>query len=261
LPAQAARDKPKRHWQDYDKVKSDVIRVLSEHPEGMTGAKIAEEIGLTQGAVSKYLSMLSVDGFIVSRQVGVAKLWKAIQDSDRADVLADKVGSKQRNADFKDYAMALTQQNGQLFDPEGTRILAMPSTLFTHLYEYTKSIVGDQVHIFLYQWGKTYASDIGNLVSQIAKRNNSTFLDSFLLLMRLKGWGRFTVNKAGPSEIEVSWLDSFWADLKEDRQVDDFMAGALSTAASQSFGGDWVFSEEQCKVLGHSQCLFKGTKK
>jgi predicted hydrocarbon binding protein len=261
LPVQAGKGRPKRQWQDYNKVKDDVISVLSEHPEGITGARVAEEIGLTQGAVSKYLSMLSVDGLIVSRQVGVAKLWKVVQDSDRAEVLADKVSSKQHTTDFKDYAMSLMQQNGQLFDPEGRRIVTIPSALFTNLYEYVKSIVGDEVHAFLYQWGRAYANDTGILVAQIAKRNNDSFLNSFLLLLRLKGWGRFEINKLEPSEIQVSWLDSFWADLKDDKPVDDFMAGALSTSASKSFGGEWIFFEEHCKALGHPHCVFSGTKR
>ena len=91
-------------WQDYDKIKQDVIAILAKNPDGITGAKIAEIVGITQGAMSKYLSMMSVDGIIVSRKVGVAKLWKLVSSSDRAELLANKLGSE--NVNFKEIGRA-----------------------------------------------------------------------------------------------------------------------------------------------------------
>ncbi|MGI0019189.1 MAG: hypothetical protein ACREAY_01820, partial [Nitrososphaera sp.] len=85
-----AEDPQKRRWQDYGLIKEGVVKVLLDHPEGMTGAKIAELVGITQGAMSKYLSMLRVDGTITSRKIGVAKLWKLVSQADRAGMLADK---------------------------------------------------------------------------------------------------------------------------------------------------------------------------
>src|SRR6476659_5794501 len=100
----------KRRWQDYSLIKDEVVKVLQEHPEGITGARIAELVGITQGAMSKYLSMLRVDGVIVSRKVGVAKLWKLVSQSDRAGMLADKMGEADE-ATFKDYAVSLLEED------------------------------------------------------------------------------------------------------------------------------------------------------
>ena len=97
-----------RRWQDYDKIKSVVTQLLRDHPQGLTGAAIAERIGLTPGAVSKYLSMLNIDGVIASRQIGVAKLWKLVTDSDRTGMLAEKIASELEFS-FKDYAHTLTE--------------------------------------------------------------------------------------------------------------------------------------------------------
>ena len=107
-------DSPSHHWQDYEKIKQEVVKILSQHSEGMTGAKIADMVGITQGAMSKYLSMLSVDGIITSRKIGVAKLWKLVSSADRTDLLADKLGSDKVN--FKDYALSLVEKNGILLD-------------------------------------------------------------------------------------------------------------------------------------------------
>ena len=60
IRVQKAEDSQKRRWQDYGSIKEEVVKVLLEHPEGMTGAKIAELVDITQGAMSKYLSMMRV---------------------------------------------------------------------------------------------------------------------------------------------------------------------------------------------------------
>ena len=259
MQTKAEPKESRRRWQDYDNVKYEVVNILSKHPEGLTGARIAEVVGLTPGAMSKYLSMLKVDGVITSRQVGVAKLWKIVGASDRAGILVDKLSSKAEKADFKDFAMSLVEQDGQLLDPDGRRVLAMPTTILLHLYKYAKSIIGEEVHAFFYQWGKEYAREVSNFATQIAQRTETTFLESFLSLLKLKGWGRFEVNQIQDTTIEVRWLDSIWAELEnESSPVDDFISGALSSAASISFGGEWVFVEEACKAMKASSCVFKG---
>ena len=104
----AEEEGPRHRWQDYEKIKQAVVAILTKNPNGTTGAKVAEVVGITQGSMSKYLSMLSVDGIITSRKVGVAKLWKLVSSSDRTELLADKMASEKVN--FKDFAISLIER-------------------------------------------------------------------------------------------------------------------------------------------------------
>jgi predicted hydrocarbon binding protein len=251
----------KRRWQDYGFIKEEVVKVLDGHPEGLTGAKIAELVGITQGAMSKYLSMLKVDGVITSRKVGVAKLWKLVSQADRADILADKIGEGEEETTFKDYAVTLLEENNRLFEADGKRVLVMPTMMLSNLYRYTKSILGTEVHAFFYEWGKDYAKDVNKFVHEVAKKTESDFIQSFLLLWKLKGWGRFEVVSADNNAIEVAWHDSIWAeDLKEKVAIDDFVAGALAGAADHAMGGSWRVIETACRATGAPHCVFRGTR-
>lgn len=249
----------KRRWQDYGFIKDEVAKVLLEHPEGITGARIAELVGITQGAMSKYLSMLRVDGIITSRKVGVAKLWKLVSQADRAGMLAEKIGETDE-ATFKDYAVSLLEEDSRLLEADGKRVLVMPTTILSNLYKYTKSILGTEVHAFFYEWGRDYVKEVSKLVDDVAKKTDANFIQSFLLLWRLKGWGRFEVTTMNDTQIEVVWHDSIWAEeLGEKVPVDDFVAGALSAAAAHAVGGKWRFVEVECRATGAPQCRFQGT--
>jgi predicted hydrocarbon binding protein len=252
-------DGPRHRWQDYDKIKQEVINILAGRPEGITGAKIAEQVGITQGAMSKYLSMLSVDGIITSRKVGVAKLWKLVSSSDRSDLLAGKMGSDAGN--FKDYAVSLIEKDGRLLDPDNKRILAMPTIILISLYKHTKSILGSEVHTFFYEWGKSYAHETQDLVKNMAEKTGTNFIESFLSLLRLKGWGKFEIN-SNEKSANVIWHDSIWSEMEpgEGAAVDDFMVGALAEAASLSYGGHWQFSEVECRSTGATHCRFAGSR-
>jgi predicted hydrocarbon binding protein len=251
----------KHKWQDYDKIKDQVVSLLSKHPEGMTGATIAKVIGMTEGAMSKYLSMIHVDGIITSRKVGVAKLWKVVGSSEKAEILAGKLGSNAKVTNFKDYAMSLEEKNGSLFEPDSKRVLVMPATILSSLYRYTRTILGTEVHAFFYEWGKDYANNVKEFISIVAKKTDSNFIQSFVTLMRLEGWGRFSITFMNDRSIEVVWHDSIWSEHeKENKPVDDFIAGALGAAASFSFGGKWRFSEVECKVMGANHCRFTGIR-
>ncbi len=252
-------NQPKRKWQDYASIKENVIELLRENPEGMTGAKIAEEIGITQGAMSKYLSMLRVDGIITSRRVGVAKLWKLVQDADRAGMLADRIGEDEE-ATFKDYAVSLLEENSKLYEADGKRVLVMPTNILSNLYKYTKSILGTQVHAFFYEWGRDYVSEVGKFVDDIAEKTETDFLQSFLLLWKLKGWGRFEITTMEKDSIEVVWYDSIMSEIKDKTPVDDFISGALGAAASHAFGGNWRFAEAECMATGAAHCRFRGSR-
>lgn len=250
-------DGPRHRWQDYEKIKQDVVRILSEHSEGMTGAKIAEMVGITQGAMSKYLSMLSVDGIITNRKVGVAKLWKLVSRSDRTDLLAEKLGSESVN--FKDYALSLVEKDGRLLDPDNKQVLVMHGVMLLSLYRYTKEILGSEVHAFFYEWGKSFTRDTQDLVKSVAEKTENNFIGSFLSLLKLRGWGRFDI-LANEKSVEVVWHDSFWSEEQDSAAVDDFMVGALTEAASLSFGGNWRFTEVECRSTGASRCRFTGIR-
>jgi predicted hydrocarbon binding protein len=251
----------KRRWQDYGFIKEEVSKILDDHPEGLTGARIAELVGITQGAMSKYLSMLRVDGIITSRKVGVAKLWKLVSQSDRAGILADKIGNTDEETTFKDYAVSLLEENNRLFEADGKRVMVMPTSMLSNLYKYTKSIIGTEVHAFFYEWGKDYASEVNKLVDEVAKKTQTDFIESFLLLWKLKGWGRFEVISTEENAIEVAWYDSILAEeLAEKAPVDDFVAGALAAAAAHSVGGSWRFIETKCRSTGAPYCLFQGIR-
>lgn len=261
LISDAENTQPKRRWQDYGFIKEEVVKVLDGHPEGLTGAKIAELVGITQGAMSKYLSMLKVDGVIASRKIGVAKLWKLVSQSDRADILADKIGEGEDETTFKDYAVTLLEENNRLFEADGKRVLVMPTTILSNLYRYTKSILGTEVHAFFYEWGKDYGREVNKFVDDVAKKTESNFIQSFLLLWKLKGWGRFEVTSIDDNAIEVAWHDSIWAEeLKEKVPLDDFVAGALAAAADHSMGGSWRVEETMCRATGASHCIFRGAR-
>lgn len=225
----------------------------------MTGAKIAEEIGITQGAMSKYLSMLRVDGIITSRRVGVAKLWKLVADADRAGMLADKIGEEEE-ATFRDYAVSLLEENSKLYEADGKRVLVMPTNILSSLYKYTKSILGTEVHAFFYEWGKDYVREVSKFVEDVAARTETDFIQSFLLLWRLKGWGRFEVTKMEKDRVEVVWHDSTMSEIKDKAPVDDFISGALGAAASYAFGANWRFTETECKATGAPLCRFSGNR-
>jgi len=250
---------PHHRWQDYEKIKLDVVAILAKNPSGVTGAKIAELVGITQGAMSKYLSMLNVDGIITSRKVGVAKLWKLVSNSDRSELLADKMASDRLN--FKDYVVSLVEKEGRLLDPDNKRVLAMPTILLVSLYKHTKSILGSEVHPFFYEWGKSYARETQGLIQNMANRTGTQFFESFLSLLKLKGWGKFEIDMT-EKNANVIWYDSIWSEIDppEEVPVDDFMVGALTEAASLSFGGTWQFTEVDCKALGSPHCRFTGAR-
>lgn len=249
----------KRKWQDYASIKEEVVRLLAQHPEGMTGAKVAEEIGITQGAMSKYLSMLRVDGMIISRRVGVAKLWTLVANADRTVMLADRIGEDEE-ATFKDYAVSLLEENSKLFEADGKRVLVMPTNILSNLYKYTKSVLGTQVHAFFYEWGKDYAGEVSKFVENVAAKTQTDFIESFLILWRLKGWGRFEITAMEENLIEVVWHDSIMSEIKDKDPADDFITGALGAAASYALGGNWRFSELECKAMGAPRCRFSGSK-
>jgi predicted hydrocarbon binding protein len=95
----------------------------------------------------------------------------------------------------------------------------------------------------------------------VAKKTESDFIQSFLLLWKLKGWGRFEVVSEDSNAIEVAWYDSIWAEeLKEKVALDDFVAGALAAAADHALGGSWRVTETVCRATGASHCTFKGTR-
>ena len=259
IRVQKAEDSQKRRWQDYGSIKEEVVKVLLEHPEGMTGAKIAELVDITQGAMSKYLSMMRVDGIITSRKIGVAKLWKLVSQSDRAGMLADKIGEPEP-ATFKDYSLSLIEEDGRFLEADGKRVLVMPTTILSSLYKYTKSIVGSEVHAFFYEWGKDYVKEVSHFIDDVAKKTGDNFIQSFLLLWKLKGWGRFEVTAMNEKQIEVVWHDSIWAEeVGEKSAIDDFVAGALSAAASHAVGSKWRFVETECRATGAPHCTFRGS--
>lgn len=251
-------DGPRHRWQDYEKIKQDVVKILTDNSTGMTGAKIAEMVGITQGAMSKYLSMMNVDGIITSRKVGVAKLWRLVSSADRTDLLAGKLGSDSVN--FKDYALSIIEKDGILLDSNNKEILVVHTAMLLNLYRYTKSILGSEVHAFFYEWGRSFTRDTQELVKSVAEKTGSNFIVSFLSLLKLRGWGRFEMTTVEDGSIEVVWLDSFWSQEGEEVPADDFMAGALMEAASMSFGGNWRFTEVECRSTGASQCRFAGTR-
>ena len=51
-----------------------IIRVLKEHPKGLTIKQIAKESGMTRQTSSKYVLALTVEGAVVCRKIGPAKL-------------------------------------------------------------------------------------------------------------------------------------------------------------------------------------------
>jgi predicted hydrocarbon binding protein len=238
-------------------IKEQVIELLRRSPEGLTGAKIAEKIGITQGAMSKYLSMMRVDGAITSRKIGVAKLWKLLIDSDKAQMLADRIGEHAK-ATFKDYALSLAEGNGKLYEADGKRVLVMPINVLSGLYKYTESIIGSQVHTFFYEWGRDYVEEVSGFVEDVARKSEADFFQSFLLLWKLKGWGRFEVIAIEKDSIEVVWYDSIMSEVRADVPVDDFISGALGAIAAHVIPGNWRFEEVECVVTGAPRCRFRG---
>ena len=51
-----------------------IIKVLKEHPEGMTLTNISKVIGMNRLTVSKYVYGLIVEDLILERKIGPAKL-------------------------------------------------------------------------------------------------------------------------------------------------------------------------------------------
>jgi predicted hydrocarbon binding protein len=130
--------------------------------------------------------------------------------------------------------------------------------MLLNLYKYTKSILGSEVHAFFYEWGKSFTLETKDLVQSVAEKTGSNFIGSFLSLLRMSGWGRFDIKSINDSSAEVVWHDSFWSDPDKNGPADDFMVGALAEAASLSFGGNWRFTEVECKSMGASRCRFTG---
>ncbi len=58
----------------HDDFKEKIIGLLKEHPNGMTSVEIAKSIGFHRHTVSKYIYQLSIEGSIMQREVGIAKL-------------------------------------------------------------------------------------------------------------------------------------------------------------------------------------------
>jgi len=55
-------------------IKEKIIKVLAEHPEGLTIQKISELVGTTRITAAKYIAELAGAGIVYRRRVGVATL-------------------------------------------------------------------------------------------------------------------------------------------------------------------------------------------
>ena len=55
-------------------VKERIIKILKKHPEGLTTVDIAEKIGMSRHAVTKYIYQLLGEKKIFQREIGTAKL-------------------------------------------------------------------------------------------------------------------------------------------------------------------------------------------
>ncbi len=55
-------------------VRERIIKILRKHPEGLTTVEIADKIGMSRHAVTKYVYQLLGEGSILQREVGTAKL-------------------------------------------------------------------------------------------------------------------------------------------------------------------------------------------
>ena len=55
-------------------LRNTIIDNLREHPEGLTIQSIAEITGINRMTVSKYVLVLSVEGTLLQRRIGRAKL-------------------------------------------------------------------------------------------------------------------------------------------------------------------------------------------
>jgi len=51
-----------------------VLKVLKDHPEGLTIKQIAKESGMTRQTSSKYVLALTFEGKVECREIGPAKL-------------------------------------------------------------------------------------------------------------------------------------------------------------------------------------------
>jgi predicted transcriptional regulator len=55
-------------------VKEKIIKILKEHPEGLTTIDIVKIIGISRNTITKYIYQLLGEGLIYQRKVGPAKL-------------------------------------------------------------------------------------------------------------------------------------------------------------------------------------------
>jgi predicted transcriptional regulator len=57
-----------------NEIRNKIIKILKNHPEGLTIIEIAELIGKNRLTVSKYIYGLISEGIIYQRKIGSAKL-------------------------------------------------------------------------------------------------------------------------------------------------------------------------------------------
>lgn len=67
--------------------KDKIVKVLSEHPEGLTFAQISREIGMHRNTVTKYIYELSGAGAIQIRDLGTLKLCYLTQSKAGSNVV------------------------------------------------------------------------------------------------------------------------------------------------------------------------------
>ncbi len=55
-------------------IREKIVKLLAEHPEGLTLQKIAEKVGTSRITASKYIAELTGAGIVYQRKVGAATL-------------------------------------------------------------------------------------------------------------------------------------------------------------------------------------------
>lgn len=83
-----------------EKVRENLIDVLSQSKSGLTGIEISEKLGINRVTMSKYLKVFASEGLIKQKNMGNVNLWTIEEGADKLSFPADFFQVKNKYMDY-----------------------------------------------------------------------------------------------------------------------------------------------------------------
>jgi predicted hydrocarbon binding protein len=248
----------------YSTIKSQIIDLLKQNPNGITGVDIGKNVGLTGGAISKYLGMMYAEGIVEYREVGMAKLWYLSEKIQLSKAeMQKRIKKFIFSQDFEELANYIKLKDGELIDPMGTRSIITSVGTLAHLQETAEQIVGKEktAQIF-YEAGKKLGKEFAEKARQEMDLDGKSSIEIYIHFASIRGWGKTEHLEVTDDKILLRLTKIAWGSVmpKTDHPVDHFRVGSIVGMAEQVLGGKWKGTETKCIAKGDPYCEILVTK-